>query len=111
MTEEERLARLQSTMFGDNVHTEYGVPVGKNCIMNDLASSSFNTKYDAVDEDEDDDEGNNKGSSRKKKLSNKERRKQAKEQDSKDREEEERIALMKASIEGVITSVLHDNIC
>eukprot|EP01035_Chromulina_nebulosa_P018145 gene18145-23799_t len=73
-----------STMYGDDVFSEYSKPNQIN-----------------VNDDEDSDSNDNtKGNSRKARVSNKARRKLAKELEAKEREEEYRVSLMKASIEG-----------
>ena len=72
-TEEEKEARMQSTLYGDEVFSEHGHPDDSNDNDNDLSG---------------------------KKLSNRDKRKLAKELEAKEREAEYNKAAMKASAEG-----------
>jgi ATP-binding cassette subfamily F protein 1 len=81
-TEQEKEARMMATMYGDDVHTEWG-----------NASSGA---QGAGDEDEEDEDGGKK----KKKVSRKKLRQQQQEVEAKEREEEYNKAMLKASQEG-----------
>lgn len=82
-TEQEKEARMMATMYGDDVHTEWG--------------NAAPDAHGEDDEDEDDEEG---GGKKKKKVSRKKLRQQQQEAEAKEREEEYNKAMLKASQEG-----------